>query len=259
MNREDTINNGQACNPEDTVTDDTRHYGNPEGEDTATGETADPGTEKPNTGRRAAAAAAVIAGAATASAAAYMMGVGGEEAEAEDIAAGEPAAEPESPSHVHAHTHPQPEPQPDPTPEPEPTPEPDLQPEPIVAVEPEVEILGVEVLHTDEGDVTLGGISVNGEEYVLVDVDGGDFDAAWHDDNHDHQVQESEIIDISDEHISVEGFTELAEQQEHPMEDIPASTGEVAPHDDLLAQDDMDQMGPGETDYMIDTDDSGLV
>ena len=48
MNREDTINNGQACNPEDTVTDDTRHYGNPEGEDTATGETADPGTEKPN-------------------------------------------------------------------------------------------------------------------------------------------------------------------------------------------------------------------
>lgn len=80
----------------------------------------------------------------------------------------------------------------------------------IAVVEPEVEILGVKVVHTENGDMTLGGVTVDGEDYVLVDVDGGDFDIAWHDDNHDSQMQESELTDIRESHISVDDFAQAA-------------------------------------------------
>lgn len=76
----------------------------------------------------------------------------------------------------------------------------------------EVDLLGVDIVYTEVGDVTLGGVTVDGEEYVLVDVDGGDFDIAWHDNNHDMQIQETELIDISGEHISVNDFVQASNQ-----------------------------------------------
>ena len=130
-------------------------------------------------------------------------------------------------------------------------PEPAPEPQPVPEPEPEVEILGVEVVHTDNGDMTLGGMTVNGEEYVLVDVDGGDFDVAWHDDNQDQQVQTSELIDISGDHISVNDFAQAATHQN----DVYTTD----PNENLIAENNMDPMNPGEIDYMDTSDTSGLV
>lgn len=103
----------------------------------------------------------------------------------------------------------------------------------VTVVEPDVEILGVEVVHTEYGDMTLGGITVNGEDYVLVDVDGGDFDVAWHDDNHDQQIQETELTDISGDHISVNGFAQAADYDNNDY---------TNPNEYLIAENDMNSI-----------------
>ncbi len=120
----------------------------------------------------------------------------------------------------------------------------------VPEAEPEVEILGVEVVETEDGDMTVGGMTVNGEEYVLVDVDGGNFDVAWHDDNCDMQMQESELIDISDANISVEDFEQAAGCADNVND---------ASFDNMIADNGMDPMDPGEIDYMDTSDTSGLV
>lgn len=119
-----------------------------------------------------------------------------------------------------------------------------------LVVEPDVEILGVEVVNTENGDITLGGVTVNGENYVLVDVDGGDFDVAWHDDNQDNQIQENELIDISDSHISVNDFAQAANN---------GNDDNISNNDNLIAENNMDPMDTGEIDYMDTSDTSGLV
>ena len=80
-----------------------------------------------------------------------------------------------------------------------------------VAEENAVEIIGVESVNTELGDVTIGEMSIDGEGYVLVDFNGGNFDVAWHDDNHDNHVQNSELMDISDMGISVDDVVSLAD------------------------------------------------
>lgn len=275
MNNEDTVFDNRMNDNEETVVNKT-----PVNEETVVENENKPETDsieeegwarkdKSNSAKRTAAVAAATAAAGTAAAAGVYYMNNDEEEPTEEIVA-EPVEEPAvSTSHVNPEPHPQPapqptpepvpapEPEPAPTPEPEPepipTPEPEPEPEPVPVVveEPEVEILGVEVVHTDDGDVTLGGIAVNGEEYVLVDVDGGDFDVAWHDTNQDMQIQETELIDISSEHISVDEFVQAAE---HNDDDIITD-----PNNNLVADNFMDPVNPGEIDYMDTSDTSGIV
>ena len=47
------------------------------------------------------------------------------------------------------------------------------------AAEPEVEILGVEIEPELVGDISVDVVPMEGEEYVLVDVDGGDASEDW--------------------------------------------------------------------------------
>ena len=246
MNNEQTVFDNQMNNNEETVVNNTSTSENTTVENGNRPEVTNPKEAekgKHNNGKRVAAVAAGTAAAGTAAAAGVYFMNNGEEEPTEEIVA-ETVDEPTAGDN---HTNQEPQPQQHSQPAPEPTPEPQPVPEP----EPEVEILGVEVVHTDNGDMTLGGMTVNGEEYVLVDVDGGDFDVAWHDDNQDQQVQTSELIDISGDHISVNDFAQAATHQN----DVYTTD----PNENLIAENNMDPMNPGEIDYMDTSDTSGLV
>ena len=260
MNNEETVFDNPMNNNEETVVNNTSTSERTTVDNGNRPEVANPKEVekgKHNNGKRVAAVAAGTAAAGTAAAAGVYFMNNGEEEPTEEIVA-ETVDEPTAgDNHTNQepqpqqHSQPAPEPTPEPTPEPQPAPEPAPEPQPVPEPEPEVEILGVEVVHTDNGDMTLGGMTVNGEEYVLVDVDGGDFDVAWHDDNHDMQVQESELIDISGEHISVNDFAQAATHQN----DVYTTD----PNENLIAENNMDPMNPGEIDYMDTSDTSGLV
>ncbi|MDE7456950.1 MAG: hypothetical protein K2M96_09645 [Prevotella sp.] len=259
MYNEETVLDNQMNNSEETVVNNIQ-------KNNSAKKTEETKKAKSNNGKRVAAVVAGTAATAASAAAAgmYFMNNDGEEVEAETLSE-EPVAEPATYSSTHTNPNlqsqpsPEPQPTPEPSPEPEPTPSPEPQPNPepspepdpgVVVTDPDVEILGVEVLHTENGDVTLGGMTVNGEEYVLIDVDGGDFDVAWHDDNHDSQIQETELIDISGDHVSVSDFAQAANH------DNADSTN---PNENLISENDMDPMDADEIDYMDTSDTSGLV
>lgn len=72
----------------------------------------------------------------------------------------------------------------------------------VSAEESEVEILGV--IHDSETGMNMGGMVIDGQEFVVVDVDGdGVFDVMGADINGDSQLSENEIADISNEGLTV--------------------------------------------------------
>lgn len=78
--------------------------------------------------------------------------------------------------------------------------------------DPEIEILGV--VHDDESGANIGGMTVNDQEVILIDVNGDlTFDYMAVDANNDGQVSENELIDIQDQSLTVNdlgGFTNPA-------------------------------------------------
>lgn len=71
--------------------------------------------------------------------------------------------------------------------------------------EPEIEVLGV--IHDEETGATVGGMTVDGQEVFLVDVgDGGNFEYMVSDIDHNGQLSENEIVDISNENIAISQF-----------------------------------------------------
>lgn len=67
----------------------------------------------------------------------------------------------------------------------------------------DVEILGV--VHDDDSGANIGGMMVDGQEVILIDVDGsGTFDYVATDLNNDGVITEDEIADISEDGISVD-------------------------------------------------------
>ena len=72
----------------------------------------------------------------------------------------------------------------------------------VVDAEPEVEVLGV--IHDDESGANIGGLVVDGQEVVLIDVDGDTtFDVMGSDVNGDQQLSQNELVDISGQNITV--------------------------------------------------------
>lgn len=79
--------------------------------------------------------------------------------------------------------------------------------------EMEVEILGVEQVQHEDGSVSnIGAASINGQAVYFIDVDGqnGEFELMATDVNANGSLEENEITDISDQHMSVSQFQELA-------------------------------------------------
>ena len=72
----------------------------------------------------------------------------------------------------------------------------------VVDVDPEVEILGV--VHDEESGANIAGLAVDGQEVVLIDVDGNEtFDFMGADVNGDQQLSQNEIVDISGQNLTV--------------------------------------------------------
>ena len=91
---------------------------------------------------------------------------------------------------------------------------------------PDVEIIGVEHANIDgEHDSIIGTASVNGQSVYFIDVDGQDdeFEYMVSDANGNQRVDEGEIIDISQQHVSVSHFEQMAQsnQSAHDNEDQP--------------------------------------
>lgn len=77
-----------------------------------------------------------------------------------------------------------------------------------------VEVLGVEQVQNEDGSVSnIGVAGINGQAVYFIDVDGqdGEFDLMAVDLNNNNTLEENEITDISDQHMSVSQFQELAQ------------------------------------------------
>ncbi len=77
-----------------------------------------------------------------------------------------------------------------------------------------VEVLGVEQVQHEDGSVSnIGAASINGQAVYFIDVDGqdGEFELMAADLNSNGQLEENEITDISDQHMSVSQFQDLAQ------------------------------------------------
>jgi len=77
-----------------------------------------------------------------------------------------------------------------------------------------VEVLGVEQVQNEDGSVSnIGVAGINGQAVYFIDVDGqdGEFDLMAADINGNSNLEENEITDISDQHMSVSQFQDLAQ------------------------------------------------
>jgi len=79
---------------------------------------------------------------------------------------------------------------------------------------PDVEIIGVDHANIDgEHDSIIGSASINGQAVYFIDVDGQDdeFDLMVADTNANQQIDEGEVVDISEQHMSVSHFEQMAQ------------------------------------------------
>lgn len=77
-----------------------------------------------------------------------------------------------------------------------------------------VEVLGVEQVQNEDGSVSnIGAASISGQAVYFIDVDGqdGEFDLMASDLNSNGQLEENEVTDISEQHMSVSHFQDLAQ------------------------------------------------
>lgn len=100
----------------------------------------------------------------------------------------------------------------------------------ITNSEPEIEILGV--VHDHETGANIGGLTVDGQDVYLVDVDGDlEFDIVASDINGNGQLDQGEIQDIHGQGLTVDhlgGFSD-------PNDAIQASDDYLANNDDYSA------------------------
>ncbi len=83
----------------------------------------------------------------------------------------------------------------------------------------EVQVLGVYEAQGDQGQTMQAAVLTNGEDVAaVVDLDGdGVADVLVVDENHNLQIDEGEVYDLSNEHVQMADYQQayLAQQQEH--------------------------------------------
>lgn len=96
----------------------------------------------------------------------------------------------------------------------------------VVSAEPEIEVLGV--VHDMSTGANLGGMTVDGQDVFLIDVDGDlEFDYMASDLNHNEVLDEGEVVDIHGQGMTVNdlgGISEITESLtgEDPLPDYLA-------------------------------------
>ncbi len=113
------------------------------------------------------------------------------------------------------------------------------------SADPEVRFLGVEQVQAGDGStMNVGHMEVDQEHVALVDVDNNMvFDVMVSDRNHNQQIDENEVVDISDHQMSVTDFAVMAEAQNSGMQDDgSAQTAMVNNEQDHIADDMPDYM-----------------
>lgn len=72
-----------------------------------------------------------------------------------------------------------------------------------VATDPEIEVLGV--VHDDVSGMNFGGLTIDGQEVVLIDVNGDEtFDLIASDLNGDGELSEGEIVELPEQNITTD-------------------------------------------------------
>lgn len=88
----------------------------------------------------------------------------------------------------------------------------------VSQADPEIEILGV--IHDNETGANIGGMTVDGQEVILIDVDGNmEFDYMAADVNGNGQVDQDELVDIQGQGLTVNDFGGIS----NPTGDMLAS------------------------------------
>lgn len=107
---------------------------------------------------------------------------------------------------------PTPEPEPEPTPNPEPRPEPTPEPVPEPTPEPEIEVVSYETVTNEDGSqMDVAVVNAQGQTVIIADVDqNGVADVMASDLNYNGQLDDGEIVDISDQNIAMQPLQEAA-------------------------------------------------
>lgn len=72
----------------------------------------------------------------------------------------------------------------------------------VQSAEPEIEILGV--VHDDETNANIGGMTIDGQDVILIDVDNDlNFDYMAADANGNGQIDQNELVDIQGQNLTV--------------------------------------------------------
>ena len=119
--------------------------------------------------------------------------------------------------------NPTPEPMPDPEPRPEPTPTPDPVPEPTP--ESEIEVVSYETVTNEDGSqMDVAVVNAQGQAVMIADVDqNGVADIMAADLNNNGQLDNGEIVDVSDQNIAMQPLQDAANMNGNNM---VAQTGE---------------------------------
>lgn len=115
------------------------------------------------------------------------------------------------------HHNPTPAPEPEPTPEPEPAPEPEPRPEPTpqpepeptpgpTPEEPEIEVVSCETVTNEDGSqMDVAVVNAQGQTVMIADVDqNGIADVMASDLNNNGQLDNGEMVDVSDQNITMQ-------------------------------------------------------
>ncbi len=113
--------------------------------------------------------------------------------------------------------------------------------------EPEVHFLGVDRMETENGTMNVGRMVIGDQEVALVDIDDNMvFDVAISDRNDNGKIDDNEVVDISEQQLSVTDFALAAAMQE--------SGSDNAAQPEMANQTQQDQIAEDMPDYMNDAD-----
>ena len=120
---------------------------------------------------------------------------------------------------------PDPEPRPEPTPTPDPVPEPNPDPVPEPTPESEIEVVSYETVTNEDGSqMDVAVVNAQGQAVMIADVDqNGLADIMASDLNYNGQLDNGEIVDVSDQNIAMQPLQDAANMNGNNM---VAQTGE---------------------------------